>query len=116
MSSFAGFAILGFLASHFFAGAEVALSTYCGALRVCDDKCAARASGLADFRGKSLKKFWKMRISSRRRAALLFHGRVGKNAGCPLRRGFGNVRRDAAFRSEEHARRRSPSVAQWRSA
>jgi hypothetical protein len=46
-------------------------STSPGALRFRDDKRAARANRHAHSRGNSSKKFWKMEILFRRRAALL---------------------------------------------
>ena len=58
-------------ASHFPLGAEVAPSISSGALRFCDDECAARRDGFAFCLGKQRKFVFKLRILWPRGAALL---------------------------------------------
>jgi hypothetical protein len=64
-------AIFAFFVSHFFIGAEVALSISSGALRFCRDERAARATASRKTPEKTHKKICDRRIFASARAALL---------------------------------------------
>jgi len=84
------FRVLRVLGGSLSIGAKMALSISSGALRLCDDKRAARHGECCNSCGKTRKILCKIRILRGRRAALL--GWVGTNlAGCPPRRGAGKV-------------------------